>query len=45
MRFAAVMQLNATPNPKDAGRSRTIEARDIMAMALDLVTSTWVRCE
>ena len=45
MRFAAVTQLNATPNPKAAVRSRTIEARDIMAMALDLVTSTWIRCE
>ena len=45
MRFVAVTQLNATPNPKDAGRSRSIEARDIMAIALDLVTLTWVRCE
>ena len=38
-------QLNATPNPKDAGRSKTIEAKEIMAMVLDLLTSTWVRCE
>ncbi len=45
MRFVAVTQLYATPNPKDACRSRAIEVRDIMAMALDLVTSTWVRCE
>ena len=26
VRFAAVTQLNATPNPKDAGRSSTFEA-------------------
>ena len=45
MRFAAVTQLNATPNHKDAGRSRTIEAREIMAMALGSVTSTRVRRE
>ena len=45
MRFAAVTQLNAKPNPKYAVRSRTIEARDIMSMALDLVTSTRMRRE
>ena len=38
MRFAAVTQLNATPNPKDAGRSRTIEAREIMAVSYTHLT-------